>query len=147
MDQMHEMHGMMPGLTADDVGSRAVVDRYLKAMGEQDLATVAELFADDVEVEWPQSGEHFQGKQTCLNVFANYPGGSPRVVEVRRITADGNLVVGEAVLDYPDGKRYQSVAIVQLRDGKIVRETDYFAEPFPVPEWRIQYATGGEPRG
>jgi len=145
MDQQHEMHGMMPGLTADDVGGRALVDRYMKALRESDLATVAELFAEDVEIEWPQSGEHFRGKQTCLNVFANYPGGSPKLVDVRRISTDGDLAVGEVVLDYPDGKRYQTVAIIQLRDGKIARETDYFAEPFPVPEWRIKYSTMGQP--
>jgi ketosteroid isomerase-like protein len=126
-----------------DLGTRTLMDRYVKALTAGDLAGIGELFADDVEIQWPQSGEHFRGKQTCLNVFANYPGGSPRLVEVRRVTSDGNLAVGEMVLDYPDGKRYQSVAIVETRDGKIARETDYFAEPFPVPEWRIQYSTTG----
>jgi len=143
MDQQHEMHGMTPGMATDDIGNRALVERYLMALRGDDLTAIAQFFADDVEIEWPQSGEHFKGKQTCLNVFANYPGGSPKLVDVRRITVDGGLAVGEVVLDYPDGKRYQTVAIVQLRDGKIVHETDYFAEPFPVPEWRIQYATTG----
>jgi ketosteroid isomerase-like protein len=146
MDQRQEMHGMMPGLTElppDEGVNQAVVDRYMQALSTGDLGAIGELFADDVEIEWPQSGEHFRGKQTCLNVFANYPGGSPKLVEVRRITTEGDLAVGETVLDYPDGKRYQAVAIVQLRNGKVVHETDYFAEPFPVPEWRIQYSTRG----
>jgi ketosteroid isomerase-like protein len=117
----------------------AIAGRYLEALREQDLKTVAELFAEDVEVEWPQSGEHFRGKERCLMIFGSYPGGSPKLVEIRRVMADGNLAVAEAAMDYPDGKRYQTVALLELRDGKIVHETDYFAEPFPVPEWRMQW--------
>lgn len=116
-----------------------LVDRYLTALRGQDTKTVSELFAEDVEIEWPQSGEHFRGKERCLSIFGSYPGGSPKLVGVRRIRAADDLAVAEASMDYPDGKRYETVVIVEVRDGKIVHETDYFAEPFPAPEWRMQW--------
>ena len=30
-------------------------------------------------------------------------------------------------------------AALELRDGKAVKETDYFAQPFPAPGWRAQW--------
>ena len=108
----------------------------------QDFDDLLELFTDDVAIEWPQSGEHFQGKEACVNIFANYPGGTPRVWAS---TGDrGGLGLGgEAEILYPDGSTWMAVGIYELRDGKIVHEVDYFAEPFPVPEWRKQW-TGTE---
>ncbi len=31
-----------------------------------------------------------------------------------------------------------AVSIMELRDGKVVRETQYFADPFAAPDWRSQ---------
>jgi hypothetical protein len=31
------------------------------------------------------------------------------------------------------------VNVIELRDGKVVRETDYFAQPFQAPQWRAQW--------
>jgi len=118
---------------------RATVERYFQAMSAGDLDTVGAIFADDVAIDWPQSGERFSGKETCLRIFTGYPGGSPKVLSVRRVTASGDLAVAEAELEYADGKRYLSVAIVEFRDGLISRETDYFSERFPAPEWRMHW--------
>jgi hypothetical protein len=30
------------------------------------------------------------------------------------------------------------VVIIELKDGKMFRDTRYFAEPFEAPEWRAQ---------
>ena len=132
--------GTMSGaamMSEDDL--RASAERYLHALTSQEIGTITELFDDDVEVRWPQSGEHFKGKETCVRVFTTYPGGSPKMLGISRVHVGGQLVVGESEVEYPDGKRYLSVAIMQFRDGKIVEETDYFAERFPAPEWRMQW--------
>jgi hypothetical protein len=41
------------------------------------------------------------------------------------------------------------VKILQFRGDKVERETLYFAEPFPAPEWRRPWTDDGpaEPRG
>jgi len=123
----------------DDSDHRQTLERYWRALGDRDFDAVRGMFADDVVVEWPQSGERFVGKESCINVFANYPGGSPKVLSIRRILGEGNLWITEAEMEYPDAKRYQTVGITEFRDGKIVHEVDYFAEPFPAPEWRMQW--------
>jgi len=133
---------MADGATAPTMNqgdALGIAQRYQDALMNQDLDTVSQLFADDVEVRWPQSGEHFKGKETCIRVFTTYPGGSPRMIGTPRIRGAGNVAVAEAELEYPDGKRYHAVSIIEVRDGKVARETDYFAEPFPAPEWRMEW--------
>src|SRR5262249_33051469 len=97
-----------------------------------------DIFTDDVSIEWPQSGEHFKGKEACLNIFRNYPGGSPRLDSIDRVTGEGSNWVVEGKMTYPDKRQYILVGIFQMANGKIVREVDYFTEPFPVPDWRKQ---------
>ncbi len=57
---------------------------------------------------------------------------------VRRITGGGDVWTVEAVGDY-GGEIYLVVCIFEFRDGKIVRETRYYPEPFEAPEWRAQW--------
>jgi hypothetical protein len=57
----------------------------------------------------------------------------------RRTLAGGDLAVLEVELTYADGSRYLGVSVLELRDGKVVKETDYYAQPFPAPEWRTQW--------
>jgi hypothetical protein len=45
----------------------------------------------------------------------------------------------EVELAYEDGGRYLGASILELRDGKVVRETDSYAQPFQAPEWRAQW--------
>ena len=37
---------------------------------------------------------------------------------------------------YPNGESWHGVAVLTLNGGKIWRETNYFAAPFDVPDWR-----------
>ena len=120
-----------------------LITRYMSAASTQDLDDLHQIFAEDVAIEWPQSGEHFNGKEACINIFMNYPGGSPRVDGINRVTGDDTVWVAESRMTYPDQKTYMLVSIFEVRDGKIAHEVDYFTEPFPVPEWRKQW-TGTE---
>jgi hypothetical protein len=122
----------------DATDAHKLIDRYLRSASAQDFDDLHEVFTDDVAIEWPQSGEHFQGKEACVNIFVNYPGGSPRILGLNRLTGEGSVWVGEADIVYPDGRKWVVVGVYELRDGKIAHEVDYFAEPFPVPEWRKQ---------
>jgi SnoaL-like domain len=127
----------------DQAAANKLIDRYLRSASAQDFDDLHDIFTDDVAIDWPQSGEHFQGKDACVNVFVNYPGGSPRILGLRRLTGEGSVWVGEAEMLYPDQSKWTAIGIYELRDGKIAHETDYFAQPFPVPEWRKQM-TGTE---
>ncbi len=45
----------------------------------------------------------------------------------------------EASLDYGDEAVYLAVFIFELRDGKIAKETAYWSQPFPAPDWRAAW--------
>ncbi|MGH3329789.1 MAG: hypothetical protein ACRDPJ_00665 [Nocardioidaceae bacterium] len=48
----------------------------------------------------------------------------------------GDQIVVEWSTDYGDGRIYRNVSIAELEDGKAVRVTDYWGEPFETPSWR-----------
>ncbi|MFL5777935.1 MAG: hypothetical protein ACJ761_03230, partial [Chloroflexota bacterium] len=52
----------------------------------------------------------------------------------------------EGTIDYGDGVPVSGVSIIELQDGKIVKQTDYFASPFEAPEWRKPYVEQMEPQ-
>jgi hypothetical protein len=48
----------------------------------------------------------------------------------------GDILVVEWSNDYGDGAIYRNITIAELEDGKAVRVTDYWGNPFETPEWR-----------
>ena len=116
--------------------NRRVLEGLWRAMNDNDLKVAADFYDDTAIQEWPQSGERIVGKANIMAVNENYPG-LPKA-SIRRVTGTGDLWVSEVTLDY-GGDRYEAVNIFEIRDGKIVRETDYFAAPFEAPQWRAQW--------
>ena len=109
-----------------------------------------EMSADDLVNEFPQSGERFRGRDKIAEMNSSYSGstGTQPKATLRRILKPGEAWVIEGTIDYGDGVPVSAVSIIEMGpDGKIVKETDYFANPFPAPEWRKQYAEQMEPAG
>jgi hypothetical protein len=105
------------------------------------------MAAEDMVQEWPQSGERIRGRDNIAAVNENYPAGSgtnPKA-SLRRIVEPGQAWVIESVIDYGDGVPVSAVSIIETKDGKIVRQTDYFANPFEAPAWRSQWVEKMEP--
>ena len=119
--------------------------RELYSSGDiQELAKqVSELAAEDMVQEWPQSGERIRGRDNIVAVNQNYEsatGAAPKMT-LRRIVKPGRAWVAEATIDYGDGNPVSLVSILETgADGKLTRQTDYFANPFEAPEWRRQWA-------
>jgi hypothetical protein len=42
----------------------------------------------------------------------------------------------ESVVDYGEGRVSHGAGILELKDGKVWRDTRYFADPFESPGWR-----------
>lgn len=116
---------------------RTIIERYWPAFDARDSAAMAEIAHDDLITEWPQSDERIVGKDNCLIVLRNYPGGGPTRTG-RRTLGSGDVWVTESVLGYPNGQTSHFVSIFELRDRKIARLTEYFADPFQPPRWRLQ---------
>ncbi|MGB8029177.1 MAG: hypothetical protein WCF30_05875 [Terracidiphilus sp.] len=50
----------------------------------------------------------------------------------------GDLWVKEYTVDYRERSAF-TVSIMEFRNGKVVHETQYFADPFDAPAWRSQW--------
>jgi ketosteroid isomerase-like protein len=123
-------------MTDGDVG--AVAESFWAAIGAGDWKAAASHLHEDFVQEWPQSGERIRGAENALAIDRNFPGGMPSMT-TRRVVASGDLAIAETELTYADGSRYLGVSVMEFRDGRIVRETDFFAEPFAPPQWRSQW--------
>jgi predicted SnoaL-like aldol condensation-catalyzing enzyme len=122
----------------DERDGGQVAEAVWKALEARDWEAARSLLHDDFVQEWPQSKERIVGRDNAIAINQNFPGGLP-TMRFRRTLADGDLAVLEVELTYADSSRYLGVSVIELRHGKVVRETDYFAQPFQAPQWRAQW--------
>lgn len=149
------------------MGNRQVVERFARAVSEDDFDTQDALIDEDYLLDYPQSGERFRGRANRRAMFEAYPGRVESGIRpsVNRIIGTDDQFVRQpfpawnlihlsgsgddfqvtGTIHYPDGKTWHFVALLTLRAGKIWREINYFAEPFEAPAWRSQYAERSEP--
>jgi ketosteroid isomerase-like protein len=117
---------------------RQVAEAFWTSLAAGDWDAAARYIHPDFVQEWPQSGERIVGAENALAIDRNFPGGMPSM-QLRRVRSAGDLATTEVSLTYADGSTYLGVSLLEFRDGRIARETDYFAEPFPAPQWRAQW--------
>ena len=107
-----------------------------EAMTNLNAETEYELRHEDFVAEMPQSGELFTSREAMRELQRAFP--DPPTFTIREIRGGGDFWVIEGTGDY-SGRTYHVVLIVELRDGRIARETRYYADPFDPPEWRAQW--------
>ncbi|MEO7909687.1 MAG: nuclear transport factor 2 family protein [Roseiflexaceae bacterium] len=116
--------------------NRAVVERLWQLFDARDFEAAGALLHDDFVCEWPQTRERIRGRENYRAMNQNYPG--TWSVSIRRLIAEGDQVASEVVLTY--GEEFVlAVSFFELRDGKIVRQVDYWPEPYPAPVGRAQW--------
>jgi ketosteroid isomerase-like protein len=121
----------------DERNIRTALDQHWTASAAGDQTAEHEIYHDDAVCEYPQSGEVIHGRSNLQALRSHHPG-RPSGFDVRRITGSGEVWVTEYVISY-EGKRVYTVSIMEFRDGKVARETQYFAEPFDAPAWRAEW--------
>jgi hypothetical protein len=84
----------------------------------------------------PQSGERILGP-TDLQALRTHHPGKPSGFNVRRILGHADLWITEYSITF-QGRPANTVSIMESRNGKVVHETQYFADPFEAPAWRKQ---------
>ena len=119
-----------------DQAIRAALDQHWAASDASDFETEHRIYLDDAVLDYPQSGERTRGRRNIQNQRASQP--SKKRFSVRRIIGGGDLWVTEFILTY-DGKPSYTVSIMEFRDEKVARETQYFADPFVAPASRAQW--------
>jgi hypothetical protein len=106
---------------------------------------LAPLLGDDMVYEFPQSGERFVGKDKIMAMNQSYPAstGTAPKASLRRVLKPGQAWIIESTIDYGDGTPVSAVSILEFgADGKVHHQNDYFANPFPAPDWRKPYREG-----
>ena len=119
-----------------DLEIHAALDQHWAASDANDFETEHRIYREDAVLEYPQSGERTRGRCNIQNQRASQP--SKKRFAVRRIIGSGDLWVTEFILTY-DGKPSYTVSIMEFKGDKVVRETQYFANPFVAPAWRAQF--------
>ena len=115
---------------------RVALDQHWAASDADDFETEHRIYHEDAVLDYPQSGERTRGRANIQGQRTSQP--SKKRFTVRRIIGGGDLWVTEFILTY-DGKPYHTVSIMEFRDDKVARETQYFADPFVAPAWRAQW--------
>jgi ketosteroid isomerase-like protein len=118
----------------DDV--RAALQRHWAASDANDFAAEHDIYRADAVLEYPQSRERIRGRAHIEASRSAQP--NAKRFTVRRILGAGDLWVSELVLTY-DGQPNYVVSIMEFADGEVVRETQYFGEPFTPGPSRAQW--------
>jgi hypothetical protein len=115
---------------------RAALKRHWAASDANDFEAEHQIYREDAVLDYPQSGERIRGRQKIQLSRTAQP--NQKRFTVRRIIGAGGLWVTEFVLTY-DGRPSYTVSIMEFLDGKVARETQYFADPFEPGPSRAQW--------
>jgi limonene-1,2-epoxide hydrolase len=119
----------------DETATRAMLKQFYETTAD-DVTGASEIYSDDAMLEFPQGRERIRGKANIIAFRSAYPANV--TIEVNRIIGRQELWVNELTLRY-DGTPMNVVSIMEVRDGKIVRERNYYGEPWEPPAWRAQW--------
>jgi SnoaL-like domain len=120
----------------DEATFRAMLEQNLEH-SRSDPELAHSIYHEDAVLEFPQSGERFEGVDNFQAWRSDYP--ADTTFEFREIRGRDDLWVVELSVTYDGGPRSFGVSIQELRGDKIARETIYVAEGWEPPAWRAQW--------
>jgi ketosteroid isomerase-like protein len=120
----------------DETAIREALARHWAASDANDFDVEHDIYRDDAVLEYPQSGERIRGRHHIQASRAAQP--NAKRFTVRRIVGTGDLWVTEFILTY-DGLPSYTVSVMEFRDGKVARETQYFGDKFEPGPSRAQW--------
>jgi hypothetical protein len=113
--------------TDRDAEIRARIQEHWEASERGDGDLEHAIYAQDAILDYPQSGERFRGRSKIQAQRGGHP--ADRHFTIRRIVGGGDLWVSECLITY-DGVPTHSVSVMEISDGLVTHETQYFADPF-----------------
>jgi hypothetical protein len=131
----------------DNMAIAAEFERVLRSGDFGEISRLTREWAtDDFVQEWPQSGERLT-RAAAIKVDEGYSemSGTTPSFSYKRMLGGGDVFVVEGTIDYGDGVPVSYVGIGEMRDGKIAKMTEYFANPFEAPAWRKPFVEMMEP--
>ena len=116
---------------------RESLDLHWHASAAGDVNAEHDIYHDNAICDYPQSGERIFGRTNLQALRSHHPG-KPSGFQVKRILGHGDLWITEYTIVY-QGRPAFTVSIMEFSNGKVVHETQYFADPFEAPAWRSQW--------
>jgi hypothetical protein len=120
----------------EDREFRAALDLHWTASDANDFDVEHQIYREDAVLEYPQSGERIRGRHNIQASRTAQP--NQKRFTVRRIVGAGDLWITEFTLTY-DGQPSYVVSIMELKDGQVARETQYFSDAFAPGPSRAQF--------
>jgi ketosteroid isomerase-like protein len=125
----------MPG---NSETSKQIVEGFWAAMRANDFRLAGEFLHDDYVLDWPQSGERVCGRENFVAINENYPAHGRWKFEIHRIIAEGDQVVSD--VEVTDGAiTGRAITFSTIHEGKILRQTEFWPDPFEAPAWRSRW--------
>ena len=118
----------------DDI--RAALLRHWAASDADDFEAEHAIYDDAAVLEYPQSGERLRGRQHIQASRMAQP--DAKRFAVRRVLGAGGLWISELEVRYGE-RRFHVVSVMEFDGDRVVRETQYFAEPFEPGPSRAQW--------
>ncbi|MEW6402798.1 MAG: nuclear transport factor 2 family protein [Chloroflexota bacterium] len=120
------------------MNSKQVVENFWDLMATNDFYAAALILHDRYTLEWPQSGEVIRGRDNFAAINTNYPAQDKWRFTINQIVAEGDTVVTD--VSVTDGSiQGRAITFSTVRDGKILKQIEFWPEAFEAPEWRRQW--------
>ncbi len=126
-----------PDYSAEEKQILEALNLHWRASAAGDTEAEHDIYADDSICDYPQSGERILGRRNLQALRSHHPG-KPSGFKVKRIQGRGDLWITEYTILYNERSAY-TVSIMEFSNGRVVHETQYFADPFEAPAWRSQW--------
>ena len=111
-----------------DATRRAMLDRYVDAFENYDLAALSEMFTENTLWEMPPFTSWFSGADAILGLLENHcPVKHAGEVKMIRTVANGQEAGGQYVLDQESGEyRAFNLHVLTIREERIAHVTVFF---------------------
>jgi len=122
------------------MGTEATVTALWRLFDQRRFEDTRPLFAPDFIAEWPQTRERITGPEDFIQLNRAYPGAWR--CSLKDIVVSGDRAVTE--VEITDGNcMVHATSFFTLRDGKIVKAREFFADPGDPPfdrdRWTERY--------
>jgi ketosteroid isomerase-like protein len=109
-----------------------VVREFWRLMATNDFHAVGAVLADDYVMEWPMSNERLRGRERYAAMNIEYPAHGPWRFTVHRIVGNDTEAVSD--VSVTDGvQQGRAISFFTLREGKIVRQVEFWPDPYEPP--------------
>jgi len=129
-------HNQRGGVPIDQSTLLKRVQHHWEHLGT-DVDRAHEMYHVDAVLEFPQSGERFEGVANFREWRRQYPKGL--AFRLRRITVRDDLVVVECSVSYEGGPWQHGIQLLEFRGDKVARERIYVMERYDAPAWRAPW--------